>query len=93
MTRTQVRRRRAALLAVGVVASLASVGARASAGSERPVASRVVTVHRGDTVWGIASRIAGPSADPRPMVQRLIEANHLQGGLIAVGQRLVVPSA
>jgi nucleoid-associated protein YgaU len=78
---------------VGLVASLAAVGATASAGPERAVASRVVVVHRGDTVWAIASRIVGPAADPRPMVQRLIGSNHLQGGLITVGQRLVVPSA
>jgi hypothetical protein len=49
-------------------------------------------VHRGDTVWAIAQRIVGPSADPRPMVRALIDANHLPGGVINAGERLVVPA-
>jgi LysM repeat protein len=49
-------------------------------------------VHRGDTVWAIAQRVVGPSADPRPMVQALIHENHLAGGVINVGERLVVPA-
>ena len=93
MSRTQVRaRRRSALLAVGLAVSLAFLGSRASAGPVVPSASRVVVVHRGDTVWAIAQRIVGPSADPRPMVQALIDANHLPDGVISVGEHLIVPA-
>jgi hypothetical protein len=92
VTRTQVRKRRgSALLAVGLAVSLGVLGSRASAGPAAPAEARAVVVHRGDTVWAIAQRIVGPSADPRPMVQALIVANHLPGGLITVGERLVVP--
>jgi LysM repeat protein len=79
------------LLVAGLAIGLGFLGGRASAGPA-PAASRVVVVHRGDTVWGIARNVVGPSADPRPMVQELIDANHLQGGIITLGERLVVPS-
>lgn len=79
-------------MAVGLAVSLGLLGSRASAGPVAPSASRAVVVHRGDTVWAIAQRVVGPSADPRPMVQALIHENHLAGGVINVGERLVVPA-
>lgn len=79
-------------MAVGVALGLGVIGERGVAGPARPAAARAVVVHRGDTVWAIAQRVVGPSADPRPMVQALIEANHLRGGLISLGERLVVPA-
>jgi hypothetical protein len=62
-------------------------GAPASA-SHRGL-SRVV-VQPGQTLWSIAVR-AEPSADPRLIVQRIIEINDLGGGSIAAGQRLWIP--
>jgi Tfp pilus assembly protein FimV len=79
-------------VAVGVAVGLGFVGDRGSAGPASPAAARAVMVHRGDTVWAIAQRVVGPSADPRPMVQALIDANHLPGGVINVGERLIVPT-
>jgi hypothetical protein len=52
-------------------------------GPDRPV------VESGDTLWSIARRVA-PGQDPRPVVDGLIEANHLRGGLQA-GQELSIP--
>jgi LysM repeat protein len=49
-------------------------------------------VHAGDTLWGIASELVGPQGDPRPVVDQLASANHVQAGLIHVGDVLVVPS-
>ncbi|HET9005593.1 MAG TPA: LysM peptidoglycan-binding domain-containing protein [Actinomycetes bacterium] len=46
-------------------------------------------VEPGDTLWSIARRVA-PGRDPRPVVDGLIDANHLRGGL-QVGQELSIP--
>jgi LysM repeat protein len=46
-------------------------------------------VDSGDTLWSIARRVA-PGRDPRPVVDGLIEANNLRGGLQA-GQELSIP--
>jgi Tfp pilus assembly protein FimV len=43
----------------------------------------------GDTLWSIARRVA-PGRDPRPVVDGLIEANDVRGGLQA-GQELSIP--
>jgi hypothetical protein len=50
---------------------------------------RVITVHPGDTLWGIATRLA-PGQDPRPLVAALTRANG--GTLLQTGQTLVVPA-
>ena len=95
----QVRRRRAlATLAVLVMLfmlalpwggtggpSLATPGA-APAGPL--VAGSTYVVHQGDTLWGIAERLAGGS-DPRPLVVRL-EAE-TGGDDVHPGQQLVLP--
>ncbi len=57
----------------------------------RPAAARAYLVRPGDTVWGIAKRLAAPGSDPRPLVDALIRANHLRGARVAPGERLVVP--
>ncbi|HZD69989.1 MAG TPA: LysM peptidoglycan-binding domain-containing protein [Actinomycetes bacterium] len=54
---------------------------------QRPVS---YTVRPGDTLWSIALRIA-PGRDPRPLVDRLIAYNHLQGDL-QVGQAIYLPA-
>jgi LysM repeat protein len=47
-------------------------------------------VHPGQTLWSIASR-AQPSADPRNVIQQIIELNALTGTGIEPGERLWVP--
>jgi nucleoid-associated protein YgaU len=49
-----------------------------------------VVVRPGQTLWGIALR-AEPSADPRVVVQEIIDANSLTGPAIQVGEVLWVP--
>jgi len=49
-----------------------------------------VVVHPGQTLWSIASR-AEPSADPRAVMQQIIDLNALHGTSVEPGQRLWVP--
>jgi LysM repeat protein len=66
---------------------------RALAGPARLERPRTYVVRPGDTLWGIAVRLAGPHADPRPAVDRLMADNHLTSPAIAAGQRLSLPAA
>jgi hypothetical protein len=52
--------------------------------------ARTVTVEPGETLWAVAVRIA-PHADPRLVVQRIVDINHLAGAAVGAGQQLVVP--
>jgi nucleoid-associated protein YgaU len=93
--RTRVRWGRIAVAAAAVALTVSSLAGRAGAGSSgstRRLQSRTYVVHSGDTLWGIASELVGPHGDPRPVVDRLASANHVQAGLIHVGDVLVVPS-
>jgi hypothetical protein len=49
-----------------------------------------VVVHPGQTLWSIASQ-AEPSADPRVVMQLIVELNALHGTSIEPGQHLWVP--
>jgi LysM domain len=87
-----------AVIAVGSVAALVwlAVAGRAQAasqvGSEGAAAHTMlrVVVRPGDTMWGIAIR-ADPAADPRAVIQQIIDDNGLKGTAIMAGQVLWVP--
>jgi hypothetical protein len=49
-----------------------------------------VVVHPGETLWSIAVR-TDPAADPRAVVQQIIDDNALRGPAVQVGQVLWVP--
>ena len=57
-------------------------------GTPEPV--RIVEVHPGDTLYGIAGDLAEPG-HVREMVNRIQELNSLPGGQITEGQKLAVP--
>jgi hypothetical protein len=49
-----------------------------------------VVVHPGQTLWSIAAQ-AEPAADPRAVMQQIIDLNALRGTSIEPGQHLWVP--
>ncbi|WP_372728858.1 LysM peptidoglycan-binding domain-containing protein [Nocardioides sp.] len=94
----QVRLTRRGRLAVFVLAllvvltigiAIASVSAATDeAGTPEP--TRVVMVGTGETLWGIASEVAG-DGDVREMVGRIERLNALETTMVQAGQRLRVP--
>lgn len=78
-----------ALLAGGVVLGHAPSQA---ADRARPVAPHTITVESGETLWGVAERIA-PHVDPRLVVAQIQQLNHLSGPQLFAGMQLVVPRA
>ncbi|HTG46669.1 MAG TPA: LysM peptidoglycan-binding domain-containing protein [Actinomycetota bacterium] len=69
------------------------VPAAARAVLHRPIAGGATVayvVRPGDTLWGIASRVA-PGTDPRVVVDRLASVNGLGGRDLVPGQVLRVP--
>jgi nucleoid-associated protein YgaU len=93
VTRTRVRWGRIGVAATTVVLTVNLLAGRAGAGgaAHRPQNGTYV-VKAGDTLWGIASALVGPEGDPRPLVDRLGRANHIEAGLIRIGDVLVVPA-
>lgn len=87
-----------ALIAVAGAALLMwlAVGGRAQAaqqtgpGAPGSRAMLRVVVHPGQTLWSIAVR-ADPAADPRVVVQQIIDDNALSGTALQAGQVLWVP--
>jgi hypothetical protein len=74
--------------------AIAARGAQAADGGQSPGAIyqnlTSVVVHPGQTLWSIASQ-AEPTADPRAVMQQIIELNALHGTNVVPGQRLWVP--
>jgi nucleoid-associated protein YgaU len=74
-----------AALAVAIV-SLAALSAPTTASGRQSVPASV-TVHDGDTLWSIATRVA-PDTDPRAEVATLQRLNHLHDVALTPGQAL-----
>lgn len=87
----------AVMLAAGLVTVFwlgVAGGAQAASHRLRPGAAyrgmTQVVVRPGQTLWSIASR-AEPGADPRVVIQQIIEVNALRGAVIQPGESLWVP--
>jgi Tfp pilus assembly protein FimV len=87
--RGRVLVRALAIILVVAVFLLVAPGLARGVGPDRPAPRVTYVVEPGDTLWSIARRVA-PGQDPRPVVDGLIEANDLHGGLQA-GQELSIP--
>jgi Tfp pilus assembly protein FimV len=77
------------LVLVVAVSLLVAPGLARGDGPDRPAPRVTDVVEPRDTLWSIARRVA-PGQDPRPVVDGLIDANDLRGGLQA-GQELSIP--
>jgi hypothetical protein len=75
-----------ALAVIGGGAALASGTASAPGHSFAEI-----TVMSGETLWSIAEDIA-PEADPRDVVTQISRLNALEGGSVAAGQRIAIPT-
>lgn len=91
--RMEVRRRRTLVVATAlglVVLFLLATGPRGSAPASAPGTPRAVTVHAGDTLWGLAERYAPAGVDLRAYVDIVSDLNDLDSGLVA-GMRVRLP--
>ena len=83
-----------AALLVTLLSLLATGAAQATSHSVPPrVVDRNLTqvvVQPGQSLWSVAEN-ADPNADPRQVMQQIIELNGLTGDVIMTGQRLWVP--
>ncbi len=98
VTRTDVRRRGRARLAVILTVSMAgaawagpAVRALGGGTEQRPVGRSAYVVQAGDTLWSIAERLS-PGEDPRPLVDALTDVNGLDPGALVPGQAIMVPA-
>lgn len=66
--------------------------ATATLDSGTPEPVRVVEVQEGDTLYGIAGRLAEPG-EVREMVHHIQQLNALPGGGLQVGQKLAIPAS
>jgi hypothetical protein len=83
------------MVLVAVLAWLAGTARAEAAGSGVPSAAvdksvRSVVVLPGESLWTIASQ-AEPGADPRSVIQEIVDLNALGGTSIQPGQHLLVP--
>jgi LysM repeat protein len=95
-TTLRLTRRGRAVVVLAVLMALLvagfSLGHSPSQAESHVVKPRTVTVQAGETLWGLAVRIA-PHADPRLVVTEIQQLNHLKTPAVFGGQQLVVPSA
>ena len=61
-------------------------------GDRRAVDEVSLSVHAGETLWGVARRVA-PGQDPRAVVAKIRELNHLSSATLQIGQQLLIPHA
>jgi len=95
MSRTYVRRRWSAAVAlcvvIGVVGSAPVAGAL-SRHHEAPPPARAYVVRPGDTIWSIAEGMSA-GRDPRELVDAIGARNGIDPGSIVPGQTLWIPAA
>ena len=79
------------LVIAALIFGLNGGGATASLGGSE-VAFQYVTVESGQSLWQLAEQLA-PSADPRDVIQQIVQLNNLSSADVVAGQQLAVPAA
>jgi Tfp pilus assembly protein FimV len=92
LTRHQSLTLRLLILLTGasIVFLLISGRVEASTPALEPVTHQVAS---GDTLWAIASDLAGPEDDVRRIVAEIKRLNQMESSSLTVGQSLRIPSA
>lgn len=70
--------------------SLGRSGAEGATEAQRGPQVEQTTVMPGETLWGVATRIA-PGQDPRPVIEQIRRLNDLPGAHLRAGQQLLLP--
>ena len=80
------------LLVTALVMAIAFISSNALASGEGVKTHfNYVTVHAGQTLWGLAETHA-KNQDPRDWIQSLVELNNLTTNQLQPGQRLALPN-
>ncbi len=79
-------------LAIGIGCAALNGGGAVATSDHAPASFSYVTVGAGDSLWGIAERVA-PSSDPRDVIAAIMDLNGLDSPDVAAGERLAIPSA
>lgn len=82
---------RVAVLLIGTLMAVLLLLATSVGAEGTPQAFSEYRVQSGDTLWGIAERIAEPGEDIRAVIHDLRQTNDLPNSVIVVGQTLLVP--
>lgn len=87
--RTHIRWDRVAMVALVPMLALVIFGATYPSNVVE-YENKTVTVHQGDTLWGIAKDAVGEEEDVRQVIQEIIKTNNLKDGNIHPGMQLKV---
>lgn len=80
------------VLATALILAIGFLSSNALASGEKSKAHfTYVTVHAGETLWGLAE-IHAKGKDPRDWIQSLVELNNLTANQLQPGQRLALPN-
>jgi len=71
--------------------ALNDTGLAYAAQAEEEVVYKKITIHNGDTLWGIASDYVEPSKDIRKYIREICALNDVKPGKIYPGQVIIVP--
>ena len=77
-------------LAAGGVVGVLNAGGAAANSSASSATFHYVTVAPGESLWQIATQVA-PSADPRDVIDDIVDLNQLSTTELQAGQRIAIP--
>ncbi len=91
-----VKRKRFSLMPVIALATLSLMVSLPILSSMRLYAAgtqryTTVTVHAGDTLWGIAAAHTAPSVSMQEMIDEISQVNHLHASTLQPGEHLRIP--
>jgi LysM repeat protein len=80
----------AAIIVVLAMLALFGGGSAVATGGAGSADFQYVTVQSGQSLWGIAEKVA-PKADPRDVVAAIVSLNDLSQSAVQAGQRIAIP--